>query len=67
MPELPEVEIIRRYLAGNIVGKTVGTVESLLPRMWRNFSLVQRAGKRRSPALQAFVDACSASVQPLMD
>ena len=36
MPELPEVEIIRRYLAGNIVGKTVGTVESLLPRMWRN-------------------------------
>jgi DNA-binding transcriptional LysR family regulator len=31
-----------------------------LPRMWRNFSLVQRAGKRRSPALQAFVDACKA-------
>ncbi len=32
-----------------------------LPRMWRHFSLVQRAGKRRSPALQAFVDACKAS------
>lgn len=38
-----------------------------LPRMWRHFSLVQRAGKRRSPALQAFVDACKASVQPLPD
>ncbi|MEX8194116.1 LysR family transcriptional regulator [Comamonas guangdongensis] len=29
-----------------------------LPRMWRHFSLVQRAGKRRSPALAAFVQAC---------
>ena len=29
-----------------------------LPRMWRYFSLVQRAGKRRSPALAAFVQAC---------
>ena len=29
-----------------------------LPRMWRDFSLVQRAGKRRSPALAAFVQAC---------
>ena len=38
-----------------------------LPRMWRHFSLVQRAGKRRSPALQAFVDACKASEQPLID
>lgn len=38
MPELPEVEIIRRYLADNIVGKTVAFVESLLPRMWRNTS-----------------------------
>jgi DNA-binding transcriptional LysR family regulator len=36
-----------------------------LPRMWRNFSLVQRAGKRRSPALQAFVDACKAGAAPL--
>lgn len=38
-----------------------------LPRMWRHFSLVQREGKRRSPALQAFVDACKASAQPLAD
>lgn len=33
-----------------------------LPRMWRHFSLVQREGKRRSPALQAFVQACHQSV-----
>lgn len=38
-----------------------------LPRMWRHFSLVQREGKRRSPALHAFVDACKASAQPLAD
>ncbi|WP_120966254.1 LysR family transcriptional regulator [Comamonas sp. lk] len=38
-----------------------------LPRMWRHFSLVQRAGKRRSPALEAFVQACLASEQPLAD
>lgn len=38
-----------------------------LPRMWRHFSLVQREGKRRSPALEAFVDACKASAQPLAD
>lgn len=38
-----------------------------LPRMWRHFSLVQREGKSRSPALQAFVDACKASAQPLAD
>ena len=38
-----------------------------LPRMWRNFSLVQRAGKRRSPALQAFVDACMAAEPSLAD
>lgn len=38
-----------------------------LPRMWRHFSLVQREGKRRSPALQAFVDACKTSAQPLAD
>ncbi|MDR2327081.1 MAG: LysR family transcriptional regulator [Acidovorax sp.] len=29
-----------------------------LPRMQRNFSLLQRAGKRHSPALAAFVQAC---------
>ena len=31
-----------------------------LPRMWRHFSLVQRAGKWRSPAFNAFVQACEA-------
>lgn len=33
-------------------------VSSTLPRMWRHFSIVQRAGKWRSPALEAFVNAC---------
>ena len=33
-------------------------VSTTLPRMWRHFSIVQRAGKWRSPALQAFVRAC---------
>lgn len=33
-------------------------VPTTLPRMWRHFSIVQRAGKWRSPALQAFVHAC---------
>lgn len=37
------------------------TLPTTLPRMWRHFSLVQRAGKRRSPALEAFVQACHAS------
>lgn len=36
MPELPEVEIIKRYIHEQTVGKTVASVESLLPRMWRN-------------------------------
>lgn len=35
-----------------------------LPRMWRDFSLVQREGKRRSPALEAFVQACRNSCTP---
>ena len=35
-------------------------VPTTLPRMWRHFSLVQRTGKWRSPALQAFVQACDA-------
>ena len=29
-----------------------------LPRMWRHFSLLQRAGRQPSPALTAFVQAC---------
>jgi DNA-binding transcriptional LysR family regulator len=36
-----------------------------LPRMWRDFSLVQREGKRRSPALEAFVQACRGSAEPV--
>ena len=36
-----------------------------LPRMWRDFSLVQREGKRRSPALEAFVQACRDSAEPV--
>jgi DNA-binding transcriptional LysR family regulator len=31
---------------------------TVLPRMQRHFSLLQRAGKRHSPALAAFVQAC---------
>lgn len=36
MPELPEVEIIREYINSKIQGKTIDSVESLLPRLWRN-------------------------------
>ncbi|MDY3973354.1 bifunctional DNA-formamidopyrimidine glycosylase/DNA-(apurinic or apyrimidinic site) lyase [uncultured Veillonella sp.] len=36
MPELPEVEIIREYIDGKIRGKTIDSVETLLPRLWRN-------------------------------
>ena len=32
MPEMPEVETIRRYLAQHIVGRTITKVEVLLPR-----------------------------------
>lgn len=33
MPELPEVETIRRSLEGKVVGKTIRCVEMLLPRL----------------------------------
>lgn len=33
-------------------------VQTTLPRMWRHFSLLQREGKRPSPALAAFIAAC---------
>lgn len=36
MPELPEVELIKRYIHEHVAGKTVASVDSLLPRMWRN-------------------------------
>lgn len=32
MPELPEVEIIRRYLDENLAGRTIDDVTILLPR-----------------------------------
>lgn len=57
----------RVLVQSQLQAQVLDILPTTLPRMWRNFSLVQRAGKRRSPALQAFVDACSASVQPLMD
>lgn len=36
MPELPEVEIICRYLRDHVLYKTIVKVDNLLPRMWRN-------------------------------
>ncbi|MBS4912635.1 MAG: bifunctional DNA-formamidopyrimidine glycosylase/DNA-(apurinic or apyrimidinic site) lyase [Veillonella sp.] len=36
MPELPEVEIIRRYITKQIKGKTIASINTLLPRLWRN-------------------------------
>lgn len=33
-------------------------VLTTLPRMWLHFSLLQREGKRPSPALGAFIVAC---------
>ena len=36
MPELPEVELIRRYIDSQVAGKRIGRIDSLLPRMWRN-------------------------------
>jgi DNA-binding transcriptional LysR family regulator len=41
----------------------LAVLPTTLPRMWRDFSLVQRAGKRRSPALAAFVQACRSQAQ----
>ena len=36
MPELPEVELIKEYIHEQAAGKTFASVDSLLPRMWRN-------------------------------
>ncbi|MBO8141742.1 MAG: bifunctional DNA-formamidopyrimidine glycosylase/DNA-(apurinic or apyrimidinic site) lyase [Firmicutes bacterium] len=36
MPELPEVETVRRHLAGTLPGRQVADVEVLLPRIVRN-------------------------------
>ena len=57
----------RVLVQSQLQAQALEILPTTLPRMWRNFSLVQRAGKRRSPALQAFVDACGASVQPITD
>lgn len=35
MPELPEVEVVRRGLVEHVVGRTIATVESLHPRVIR--------------------------------
>ena len=57
----------RVLVQSQLQAQVLDILPTTLPRMWRNFSLVQRAGKRRSPALQAFVDACGASVQQITD
>ena len=55
------ISCLSRVLVDALVqGGALQIVPTTLPRMWRHFSLVQRAGKWRSPALQAFVDACHA-------
>ncbi|QXZ09809.1 LysR family transcriptional regulator [Comamonas sp. Y33R10-2] len=52
----------RVLVQSQLQAQVLEVLPTTLPRLWRNFSLVQRAGKRRSPALQAFVDACNAQV-----
>lgn len=59
---LPRVLVQPLVEAGELV-----VLPTVLPQMQRYFSLVQRAGKRRSPALQAFVDACRAIAPPSTD
>lgn len=50
---LPRVLVQPLVDAGDLV-----LLPTTLPRMQRHFSLLQRAGKRHSPALAAFVQAC---------
>lgn len=52
----------RVLVQSQLQAQVLEVLPTTLPRMWRNFSLLQRAGKKRSPALQAFVDACNAQV-----
>ncbi|MDR0225583.1 MAG: LysR family transcriptional regulator [Burkholderiaceae bacterium] len=53
------ISCLSRVLVQALVASgELAVLPTTLPRMWRDFSLVQRAGKRRSPALQAFVRAC---------
>ena len=50
---LPRVLVQTLVDAGQLV-----VLPTVLPRMERHFSLLQRTGKRHSPALAAFVQAC---------
>ena len=51
-----DVRVVQPLLdAGELV-----LLSTLLPRMWRHFSLLQRAGHRQSPTLAAFVQTCQA-------
>ncbi len=55
------ISCLSRVLVQALVASgELAVLPTTLPRMWRDFSLVQRAGKRRSPALAAFVQACHA-------
>ncbi|KZK25878.1 transcriptional regulator [Delftia sp. GW456-R20] len=58
------VSCLSRVLVQALVASgELAVLPTTLPRMWRDFSLVQRAGKRRSPALTAFVQACRQHAQ----
>ncbi|SOE34227.1 LysR family transcriptional regulator [Delftia acidovorans] len=58
------VSCLSRVLVQALVASgELAVLPTTLPRMWRDFSLVQRAGKRRSPALAAFVQACRQHAQ----
>ncbi len=58
------VSSLSRVLVQALVASgELAVLPTTLPRMWRDFSLVQRAGKRRSPALAAFVQACRQHAQ----
>lgn len=58
------ISCLSRVLVQALVASgELAVLPTTLPRMWRDFSLVQRAGKRRSPALAAFVQACRQHAQ----
>ena len=55
------ISCLSRVLVQALVASgELAVLPTTLPRVWRDFSLVQRAGKRHSPALSAFVQACRA-------
>lgn len=57
------ISCLSRVLVQALVASgELAVLPTTLPRLWRDFSLVQRAGKRRSPALAAFVEACREQV-----